>query len=268
METRWEYLTPPEFKKLTSEHKTCILPVGVLERHGDHLPYGTDGLSIYAITLAASRLEPCVVFPIYWFSQVHEAACFTGAINFPMAMCLQMLETLLDQIAHNGFDKILIVNGHGGNGPFLDYFAVSQLDRKVNYTLYITDGWRGAQVVALKGIWESDGGGHACERETSMMMAINPESVKMEYQRFQEPINPNTDLSHLNGVRTALDWYAMYPEQVAGSPSKATPEKGQKYFDACVTQVAERIKAVKADTVMPMLQKEFYARCGQVPLGQ
>lgn len=83
MQVRWEYLTPPEFKKLVKEEQICILPLGILERHGEHLPYGTDGLSVHAIACRAAELEPCVVFPTYWFGQGHEASCFAGSVNFP-----------------------------------------------------------------------------------------------------------------------------------------------------------------------------------------
>ena len=262
METRWEMLTPPDFRKLAQEHKVCVLPIGSLERHGEHLPFGTDGMACHAKAVAASKIEPCVVFPPYWFGQVHEAACFSGTINFSTTMCLQILETLLDQIAQNGFEKIVILSGHGGNGNMLNYFAMSQMDRKVNYTLYITDT-NGSHSQALKDMWET-GGGHACERETSMMMHVTPEAVKMEYQRFPEPLAIRADLSHLKGVHTALWWYSIAPEQVVGCPSKATPEKGKRAFDAAVLDFSERLKAIKADTVVPELQKEFYARLDKV----
>ena len=140
MQVRWEYLTPPEFKKLVKEEQICILPLGILERHGEHLPYGTDGLSVHAIACRAAELEPCVVFPTYWFGQGHEASCFAGSVNFPPRLLYEMLEVLLDQIARNGFKKIVIFSGHGGNSHFLDYFAMTQLDREVDYTLYILRG--------------------------------------------------------------------------------------------------------------------------------
>ena len=264
METRWDYLTPPDFKKLAAEHKVCVLPLGSLERHGEHLPFGTDALTAHTIAVDASKREPCVIFPPYWFGQVHEAACFTGTINFPTAMCLQILETLLDQIARNGFEKIVILNGHGGNTDMLHYFAMSQLDRKVDYTLYIINGY---VKKPIQGLWETEGG-HACEQETSMMMAITPDAVKMEYQRFDEPVGPKVDLSHLDGVHSGLRWYAMYPEQIVGSPSKATAEKGRKAYEVSVSDVADRLKAIKADTVVPALQKEFYDRYDQVPKGK
>ena len=261
METRWEMLTPPDFRKLAEEHKICILPIGSLERHGEHMPFGTDALNCHAKAVGASKIEPCVVFPPYWFGQVHEASCFSGTVNFPTAMCLQILETLLDQIALNGFEKIVILNGHGGNSHMLEYFAMSQMDRKVNYTLYITSA-NGERTKALD-IWES-GAGHAGERETSMIMHVAPGTVKMEYQRFPEPLPIRADLSHLKGVHTALWWYAIAPENVVASPSYATPEKGKKAFEANVLDLSERLKAIKADTIVPELQKEFYARVDKV----
>ena len=261
MQTRWEFLTPPEFKKLAAEEQLCILPIGSLERHGEHMPFGTDGLVAHKVACLASEQEPCVVFPAWWFGQVHEASCFTGTINFPTDMLCKMLEVLLDQIAQNGFKKILIVNGHGGNIHFLDYFAMSQLDREVPYTLYRTFALDGKHYSALD-IWENPEGGHADETETSLIMAVAPGTVKPEQQQMQEPIYPNEDLKHLRekGVQTALWWNAMYPENVTGCPSLATREKGEKALEACVKDVVEAIRTVKADTAAPRLQQEFYAR--------
>ena len=266
METRWEFLTPPDFKKLAREHKVCILPLGSMERHGEHLPFGTDAMVIHAIAVGASKKEPCVVFPSYWFGQVHEAACFTGTINLSTRLTLELLENVLDQIALNGFEKIVILNGHGGNSHMLEYFAMSQLDRKVDYTLYILRSFGNEAdkySKEIEGLWET-GGGHACERETSMVMAVAPETVKMDYQCFDEPIEPKVDLSHIDGVHTGLWWYAMFPEQIVGCPSKATKEKGEKAINASVSYVADKLKEIKNDTVVPKLQKEFYDRYDKV----
>jgi len=103
MQTRWEYLTPPEFKKLAREEQVCLVPLGSLERHGDHLPYGTDTLISHHLAIKVSEAEPCVVFPPYMFSQLHESAAFAGAIALSPRLTLKVFEVLLDQIAHNGF---------------------------------------------------------------------------------------------------------------------------------------------------------------------
>ena len=261
MQIRWEHLTPAEFKKLAKEEQVCILPIGSLERHGEHMPYGTDAIVAHTIACRAAEQEPCVVFPPYWFGQVHEAACFAGTINFPTELLLKMLETLLDQIAQNGFKKILILNGHGGNRHFLEYFAMSQLDREVDYTLYISFVVGGPHFRALD-IWEKPGGGHADESETSMIMAAAPGTVKMDCQPYAEPILPKGDLAHLkeNGIHTGLWWYGDYPENVTGTPSAATQEKGEAAISASVEDLVDVIRTVKADTAAPRLQKEFYVR--------
>ncbi|MDR0447703.1 MAG: creatininase family protein [Treponema sp.] len=260
MQVRWEYLTPADFKALAQKEKLCILPIGSLERHGEHLPFGTDALIVHTVAVRAAQQEPCVVFPPYWFGQVHEAACFAGTVNFNQKLLLEMLETLVDQIAGNGFEKILILNGHGGNTHFLQYFAMSQCDRELDYTIY-TGFYQGERFNAVP--WETqlqgNLGGHADEIETSLMMAIAPEAVKMEYQKFREPVDPLYDTSSL-GVYTGYWWYALYPEHVNGCPSLASREKGEKALEAAAADVAEMIRKLKADTLTPSLQKEFYKR--------
>lgn len=260
MQVRWEHLTPPDFEKLAVEEKVCILPIGSLERHGDHMPFGTDALVAHEIAVRAAQKEPCVVFPPYWFGQVHEASCFSGTINFPTDFLCKMLEHLLDQIAQNGFTKILIVNGHGGNNNFLQYFIMSQCDREVDYTLYNTYVTGGDRVRNLT-IWETPLGGHACEAETSYIMAAAPGTVKLEYQSQPEPILPKHDLAHLGKhIYTGLWWYDNYPENVTGCPSAATQEKGEIALDAAAEDLVDVIHAVKEDQVLPAMQREFWQR--------
>ena len=260
MQVRWEHLTPPDFKKLAKEEGLCILPIGSLERHGDHMPFGTDAIVCHDICVRAAEKEPCVVFPPYWFGQVHEASCFAGTINFPTDLLCKMLEVLLDQIAQNGFKKILIVSGHGGNTNFLQYFAMSQADRKVDYTLYISFCYGDGRYAELD-IWDAPGGGHADEVETSLIMAAAPGTVKMEYQFQPEPILPKHDLAHLGKrIYTGLWWYDNYPENVTGTPSAASEKKGEIALTAAAEDLADIIRTVKEDTALPKMQKEFYSR--------
>lgn len=264
-QVRWEHLTPSEFEKLAREERLCVLPIGSLERHGEHMPFGTDAIVAHEVCCRAAQKDACqcVVFPPYWFGQVHEAGCFAGTINFPAPMLTSMLKMLLDEIARNGFPKILIVNGHGGNTNFLHYFMMDQINREVDYTLYCVFVDGGEHVNALK-IWDTPEGGHADEKETSLMMAAAPGTVKLECQRFAEPILPNSKLEHLKGVHTALWWYDLYPEHVSGTPSAATAEKGEIALDAMAEDVAGWIRAVKRDEEVPKLQREFYKRCREV----
>jgi len=263
MEVRWEHMIPRDFMKLAKEEQVCLLPIGCLERHGEHAPYGTDTILAHHVAVRAAQIEPCVVFPEYYFGLSHGSACYSGTVSIPNQLLFGMLETVLDQIARNGFKKIVIVNGHGGNDIFLRYFMMEQIDRKVDYTLYYTNFWEGDRYNELK-IWEAPGGSHADEEETSQIMSAAPESVHLEYLPFQEPIQEPTKLAHLKYVHTPLWWYDLYPEHVSGTPSVSTKEKGDKALEALTLDLAERIRAIKDDTAVPALQQDFYNRLDMV----
>ena len=146
---------------------------------------------------------------------------------------------------------------------------MSQLDRKVDYTLYTTFVFAGKHFADLD-VWTAPGGGHADEVETSMMMAAAPGTVKMEQQCYAEPIEPLEDLKHLsdNNIHTALWWYGLYPENVSGSPSAGTSEKGEAALNAAALDVAEALRIIKADTAAPRIQQEYYERVHGVKKGE
>ncbi len=261
---QWEHLVPKDFEKAVKETGLCIVPTGSLERHGEHLHFGCDMIISHTLACKAAEIEPAVVFPPYYMMQVHEAACFTGTVNYPQSFALEAFGLLLKSIAANGFKKILVINGHGGNSHMLDYFAMSRLDEPTDYIFYhtpysgkLTDEER--EKVAA--VWETSFGGHACERETSLFMACCPGKTKLEYAP-ERPVEPLNRFSHLkeNGVNNALWWYADYPENVVGDARYATEEKGKIVMDIYVKALARAIKAVKEDTEAPRLQAEFTRR--------
>jgi creatinine amidohydrolase len=261
---RWEHLVPSDFKKAVQETGLCIIPTGSLERHGEHIPFGCDMITAHTVACMAAEIEPAVVFPPYYLMQVHEAACFTGTVNFPQAFAIEAFGHLLKSIAANGFKKILIVNGHGGNSHMLDYFSMSRLDEPTDYIFYQTST-SGAltqeERETLDKLWETDLGGHACEMETSVFMACCPGTVKLEHAPKQM-VRPLKRFKHLqdNGVKNPLWWYADYPENVVGDAKVATEEKGKVALDIYAKSVARAIKAVKEDTEAPRLQAEFTER--------
>ncbi|NLO81503.1 MAG: creatininase family protein [Clostridiales bacterium] len=258
---RWEYMVPTDFRKAVEETGLCIVPTGSLERHGEHLPFGCDMIISHTVACKAAELEPAVVFPPYFMMQVHEAACFTGTVNFPQAFAIQAFDLLLKSIAANGFKKILVVNGHGGNNHMLDYFAMSRLDEPTDFIFYYTnvgEALTDEERNRIKGLWETDFGGHACEMETSLFMACCPGKAKLEYAPRQM-VKPLRRFKHLweNGVHNALWWYADYPENVVGNASYASEEKGRIVLDIYARALARAIKVVKEDQEAPRLQAEF-----------
>ena len=104
------------------------------------------------------------------------------------------------------------------------------------------------------------GEGHAGDWETSLAMAVAPESVRLDRSRFEEPILPKNRTEHLGRIHTAFRWYGNFPENVTGRPSLATREKGERLIDIYARQLARDIALVKADESVPSLQREFYAK--------
>src|SRR5216117_4606190 len=107
---------------------TCLLPFGILEKHGLHLPLGNDLLNVRYVALNAAQQEYAIVFPEYYFGQIFEAKHQPGTVAYSRGLELQLLQETTDEMARNGCKKVIIVNGHGGNNSLLPYFAQSQLE--------------------------------------------------------------------------------------------------------------------------------------------
>lgn len=138
METRWLHVTSEEFETLRKEAKeTCIIPMGCMEKHGLHLPLGTDILQASYITYMASQMETVCVFPDFTFGDIAENTPTSppGNVMMPVELEMQLLEHLCEQISRNGFKKIMIYNGHGGNVSWLSTFLRKMANKKRDYVV-------------------------------------------------------------------------------------------------------------------------------------
>ena len=136
LSVKWEELTAADFRQAIQQSKgTCLLPFGILEKHGLHLPLGTDLLNVRYASLHAAEQEFAVVFPEYYFGQIFEAKHEPGTVAYSMDLQLKLLQETTDEMARNGCKKIIIVNGHGGNEHLLPYFAQSQMDKPKDYVV-------------------------------------------------------------------------------------------------------------------------------------
>jgi creatinine amidohydrolase len=136
--TKWEELTGPDFiQAIHQSQGVCVLPFGIIEKHGPHLPLGTDLIDVrYAVTNAVKQ-EYAIVFPQYYFGQIFEAKHQPGTLAYSLSMQLALLQETVAEMARNGCKKIVIVNGHGGNNSLLPLFAQSQLDSPRDYVVYV-----------------------------------------------------------------------------------------------------------------------------------
>ena len=146
----WEKLREEEFEQaIKKSGGLCVMVIGCLEKHGRHLPVGTDSLEGDGIVKEAAKLEDVVIFPTtMWLGNVMGAHSLSepeklskrGFIGISTNTLLTVLEELCDEIARNGFTKILILNSHGGNRALLDLFVKSQCYNKKSYATM----WTGA----------------------------------------------------------------------------------------------------------------------------
>jgi len=100
----WEKLTSAEFEQARDTASgVCMIPMGVLEKHGDSLPLGQDALYAHGVCTAAAELEPAMVFPHYYFAQIAEARHQPGTVAVAPELQLALLENICDEITRNGF---------------------------------------------------------------------------------------------------------------------------------------------------------------------
>jgi creatinine amidohydrolase len=253
--TRWDELTAGDFvTALERAQNTCLLPFGILEKHGPHLPLGTDLLNVRWATLKAASQEYATVFPEYYFGQIFEARHEPGTIAYSSKLQLDLLRETTSEMARNGCKKIVIVNGHGGNNSLLPYFAQSQLESKKDFVVYIHQrGTYPAGRPKLKSTTDS----HAGESETAHTMVTHPELVHQERAGTESGADRNR-LDLPRNLYTGIWWYAKFPDHYAGDGAAATKELGEFDMNAWVTDIANTIRAVKSDQVSQRLQDEFF----------
>lgn len=260
--SRWDELTAGEWSKaLQLSDSTCILPIGILEKHGPHAPIGSDLTQVREWAARATKQEYAVVFPDYFYGQINEARHQFGTFALPERIVWDLLEATCDEIGRNGFKKILIINGHGGNPELIRYFIQTRLEKQRNYAVYFFEASAdSAYRKQLNALHKSDNATdqHAGERETSVLLYLRPDLVKMDSANNQSGAN-QARLSIPN-VYTAIWWYADYPNHYAGDGSKATAELGKLVTEHTIAQLVTALKAVKADTQTLALQKEFFDR--------
>lgn len=253
---RWEDFTADAFTDAVHRaDRTCVLPIGCLERHGSHLPLGTDVFEARAIAEQAVREEPAIIFPSYYFAQISEARHKPGTISYTHSIRWAMLEETIDEIVRNGMNRILILNGHGGNIHFLNYFAQCQLERCSGAQVYVA--WPWFEHPDVSRVLESTHDGHGGEIETSLMLRVAPELVRRDAH-----IAPGDALDRVPtltspGIMHALHWYARYPEHYAGDGAAGTIAKGDVILSAYGNRVAAMLRAIKTDSGVVALDREF-----------
>ena len=261
--SRWDELTASDWEMaLQKSDSTCILPIGILEKHGPHGPIGSDLIKVRQWSARATKKEYAVVFPDYFYGQINEAKQQYGTFSLPSSLVMELLEATCNEIGRNGFKKIIIVNGHGGNPQMIRYFIQNQLEKKRDYAVYFFDpktpkdvAEKASQLRKSEAKFDMHGG----ENETSSLLYLRPDLVKLDKSTSESGENQNR-LQLSNDLYTAIWWYADYPNHYAGKAEVSSIELGKLLTDSIIESLANAIKAVKEDKQTLKLQDEYFSK--------
>ncbi len=255
----YEELTSLEFAQaVIKSESTCIIPLGILEKHGPHLPLGTDLIDCWEVARRAAAQEYTIIYPAYFVGQIFEAKHQPGTIAYSAGLMLDILQETCDELARNGITKIILLNGHGGNESFLRFFCQAQLAGKKDYAVYLFDPSDDQSMdEQLKKLQKTTIDGHAGEMETSTMLAHRPDLAHLERAGLQSGEDQDR-LAGLKHAYTGIWWYASQPHHYRGDGSYGNKELGELALTLEAGLLAEMIRSVKKDSVTLELQKRFF----------
>jgi len=234
----------------------AVMVVGSIEAHGPHLPLGTDTLVTQALVERATEKEHAVVLPPLPFAYVPENRHFPGTLTLSPEALLKVLGEIADEVGRNGFEKLLLVNGHGGNNAILNAFVMSRSSERRPIVYAYLSPWETPKDVEerLAGGLQT---GHACVIETSRVLALFKELADMKSVDHAARTG-STNLP--KGVMSSYWWQAKALELYLGDPRMATVEKGEMLNDFMVENIVKAVRSVNEDTITPNVADDFAKR--------
>jgi len=245
IEVEWARMTAPDLRALAARSNAlAILPVGSLEQHGPHLPVITDTASASAAAIQAARLvadeTPVAVLPGLWLGMSEHHLPFGGTISLDYDAYHGILRSIVRSLKALGFKRLLIVNGHGGN---IDPLAVAIRELAVTFAMPIvaTTPWMMAHD-EIAAIAETEMPRHACEGETSVMMAIAGDIVRVD--KFDEAVQQAPMRTE---APQGFSRFYSFSERAPitgtwGDPRPASREKGERFLAIHAAVLAKGIR--------------------------
>ena len=247
----YQHYTWPEMAEVVKRQPVVVLPIGSVEDHGHHLPLDTDNFLIWTICEEAARRADgdILLMPQVPFGYETHHMDFPGTIDILPEHLLHFMLDITKSVAHHGFQRILIADGHGSNMPILDLVA-----RRTNIETSALCGcfiWTSLAAAAIRGIRQSGRGGmaHACELETSLYLHLDPARVQWDKARpeFGMPESEFIWMDLMEGSPVMLmdEWTRFSKSGVSGDPTLATAEKGRTVFEATVEALVRLAREFK-----------------------
>jgi len=242
----WRRLRADQLRDLARADAMVILPVASLEQHGPHLPVEVDSMlgetvALRAAAKIAARGQQAVVLPVLWTGLSEHHMSFGGTVTLDVPTFAAVVAGVCRSVLRHGFRRIILLNAHGGNENALRTIT-DELTPKLGVPIVQFTYWYAAAAAIAK-ILETQGAlMHACEAETSMMLAVRPELVAMDRVGMAKA-NSTPDVTDVVGGGV-YRWRAIGARSssgVIGNPETATAEKGERLFDAISDALAEKL---------------------------
>ena len=250
----WQEMRRGEIGEAAERGCVVLVPVGSIEQHGPHLPVDCDIHCAYEVCKElAQRLNDVIVAPPISPGYSPEWMSFKGTLSLRSQTFMSLVGDICDSIAHHGFRRIIIINGHGSNDPWLEGVVHDFIGRNGFPIIGVTYYEFAAQEAARIRRSKVGGMGHAGELETSLQLLWRPGLVAMEeaFAGTRETANWGVetgtpkDMFEYGFVWLSRDRARSVPDGMMGDPTVADAGTGQKILDAvidCITKLIEEAR--------------------------
>jgi len=258
-EYEWARLRADELRKYAQDDTVVILPVAALEQHGPHLPVMVDSrlaeeVSKRTASLGRAKGIPIITLPVVWHGLSEHHMPFGGTVTLTSNTFFLVVRDLISSISRHGFSKFLILNGHGGNITAAEVCA-QDISMALSLPIVATTYWLEAADRFAKILETQTNVMHACEAETSMMMALEPNLVVDSL--LNEAKGP-MKLDFLNAGKGSYRWRSLThvtSNGVIGDPSYSSSAKGEQLLREASEAIFELIcnpETFKVQSELPL----------------
>src|SRR5262245_13160265 len=234
-------LTAPLLRQVPRDRSLVVLPIAACEQHSLHLPTITDTVLVTGVAdgVEANLPEAVLQLPTLWLGASHHHLRYGGTLSVTVDTHVDLLAGIVEPLLEDGYQRLLILNGHGGNVDTMQVALRRLQPRWRDRVLSAASYWDlAAKELAALAEGPRKNMGHACEFETSMMLALRPDLVRADQIRDDPP----QEDAALRGLFLADDMKQKTDHGCVGYPKLATAEKGKRCLDAAIERTAEVVR--------------------------